>query len=118
MVAMTFDGNLNWETDNMRSYNVVGSYAFAHSGFTARTLLPGDTLAGSNLYPASQTNWNFGVISGQTDVVQEDASQSAISGWNAATLSGTYMLMGNGKTYSQTSGTGYVLNATLWLRVA
>lgn len=117
-MAITFNGNDNWTTSSTRNYDQVGSYAFAHDGFTTRNTLPGQTLAGSNLKPAAWQNINWGVTSGQTNVVQEDANQSTLTGWNPDTLSGTYMCMGNGRAYSQTSNSGYSLNATLWIRIS
>lgn len=112
---MRFDGDTSWETDNFMSYNQVGSYCFASAGFQTLSLSPGGTLAGSSLRPAAWTNTNITTAntSGQTDVYQENASQSGLSQWNAATLSGTWMCMGLGTTYDTNR-----LLITLWLRIS
>jgi hypothetical protein len=89
------------------NYNAVGSLCFAWNKSTSQ-VLPGSTLAGSNLIPAG--------LSAQTYMNGSNAYPAYIAATGTA-MSGTWRCLGY--SFRGTAGdTGTLQTATLWQRIS
>lgn len=120
-MTITLNGSDNFTTSGIVDAGAVNSLAFLlYAGYAGipgeiAEISPGDTLAGSNLFPAAVSAYSAwsGISNG---VSGEDANNSAANYLSTSAMSGTWRCLGHATSWETVSNYGFPI--TVWVRTA